>query len=78
MHHLRRTNLAGAQKLLAQCRDCLAPCRPNRLGLNVDDLLAQLDACVAPAAVNSPVAPPFDPLRGPQIHLDPSACALSE
>jgi uncharacterized protein len=78
MHHLRRKNLAGAQKLLAQCHECLAPCRPSRLGLDVDVFLIQLDACVAPGTVNSPISPPFDPRRGPQIQLGPSACALSE
>jgi uncharacterized protein len=78
MHHLRKNNLAGAQKLLLQCRDCLGPCRPSRLGLDVDDLLSQLEGCVNPAPVNAPISPPFDPRQGPQIHLNPSVCALSE
>ncbi len=78
MHHLRRNNLAGAKKLVSQCRECLGRYRPSRLGLDVEDLLSQLEACVAPGTVNSPISPAFDPRRGPQIHLNPSACALTE
>ena len=78
MHHLSKGNLSGAQKLLARSRECLAPCRPNRHGLGVEKLLDRMEACMSPSAVNSPIAPPFDPRRGPQIQLDPPACVLSE
>jgi uncharacterized protein len=78
MHHLARGNLFGAQKLLARCRECLTPCRPRRLGLDVDDLLESMTACMNQSAVNSPISPRFDRRHGPQIQLDPPACVLSE
>ena len=78
MHHLSKGNLTGARKLLARCRECLASCRPNRLGLDVDVLLDHTAACMSQSAVNSPILQPFDPRRGPQIQLDPPACVLSE
>jgi uncharacterized protein len=78
MHHLSRGNQAGAQKLLARCRECLAPCRPNRLGLDVDEFLDSLSACMNPPAVNSPVSQRFDRRRGPQIQLDPAHYVMSE
>lgn len=78
MHHLSKGNYAGAQKLLTRSRECLSRCRPSRLGLDVDDLLDQMTACMDPSAVNSPVKPRFDPRRGPKIQLNPPATVFSE
>ena len=78
MHHWSRGNFSGAEKLLARSRECLAPCRPCRFGLDVEQLLDQMAACMNRSAVNSPVTPLFDPRRGPQIQLEPPAGVLAE
>ena len=78
MHHWSKGNLSGAQKLLARCRECLAPCRPRRDSLDVEELLDRMEVCINSSAVDSPILRPFDPRRGPQIQLDPPAIALSE
>ncbi|MCC6127244.1 MAG: DUF309 domain-containing protein [Pirellulales bacterium] len=78
MHHFSKGNPAGAEKLLARCRECLGPCGPRRLGLDVEALLDKMADCINRPAVDSPISPDFDPRRGPQIELDPPDFALSE
>jgi len=78
MHHLSRGNLTGAEKLLARLRKCLAPCRPNQFGFNVEKLVDEMAACLSQSSVNSPITLRFDVRRGPQIQLDQPVCASSE
>jgi predicted metal-dependent hydrolase len=42
LHHLGNGNLRGARNLYAGCRRHLEPFRPRRLGLDVDEFLAQM------------------------------------
>lgn len=46
LFHLRKGNAHGAEKLLAGAHHYLAPYRPGHGGLDLEQFLGELDACV--------------------------------
>ncbi len=72
LFHLCHGNGQGAEKLMAGAVEYLSPYRPRYLGLDVDQFLAELSACVgqAVAAGDGTGAPVVDQGAIPRIRLD--------
>jgi predicted metal-dependent hydrolase len=75
LHHFGNSNLHGARKVWASCKQYLSPYAPHHLGLNVRKFLDDMHDCFAPldhpdttsaqVTLNEPSIP--------KIHLDPAA-----
>lgn len=74
LHHFGNENIRGALKLNAGCRKYLEEYRPFYLGLDIDQLLTQLDACFAEAVASTDEFPKIPLIADliPEIHLDPA------
>ncbi len=72
LHHFRRGNLHGAEKLCRSSAQRLRPFAPQHAGLNVERLLADLAWCCSDLFADRPTAGRvrFQPDRVPQITLD--------
>ena len=68
LHHFGNGNLRGAKKLLVTSANYLAPYAPHHEGVDVDKLLADMQACFAPALEDENVE--IDPELIPEIHLE--------
>jgi len=75
LHHFGNGNLRGAIKLYHGSRGYLEQYRPRASGVDVDKLLADLEACFAEALASEEEFPDLeiDPDLIPEIHLDPPA-----
>lgn len=73
LHHFGNGNIRGARKLYYGCKGYLETYRPRHLGLDVDQLLADLDVCFAEVAASREEFPKIEmnPETIPEIHLDP-------
>jgi len=72
VHHFGNGNIRGAKKLNVGCRGYLDSYRPHYLGLDVDKLLSQLDACCREIMESQEEFPRIEivPDLIPEIHLD--------
>lgn len=73
LHHFGNGNIGGARKLYHSSRSYLQPYRPNHLGLDLEKLFAEMEACFAEIlATDEPHALiAIRPDLIPEIHLDP-------
>ena len=71
LHHFGNGNIRGAKKLYNSRREYLEPYRPNHLGVDLDKLFAEMEACFAEVLVSEEEFPSIeiDPERIPEIHL---------
>ena len=44
-YHIKQGNIFGARYLLTSAVDLLSPCSPSYQGIDVDNLVAQIDQC---------------------------------
>lgn len=74
LHHFGNGNIRGAQKLYHSCRRYLVDYQPVHLGLNVDQLLEDLEVCCQEILEADETYPDveIDPERIPEIHLLPT------
>ena len=72
LHHFGNGNIRGAKKLYHGCRGYLEDYRPKYLDLNLDKLLAELEACCREILESKEEFPKIDivPDLIPEIHLD--------
>jgi len=72
LHNFGNGNIRGAKKLNVGCRGYLDSYRPHYLGLDVDKLLSQLDACCREIMESQEEFPRIEivPDLIPEIHLD--------
>ena len=72
LHHFGNGNIRGAKKLNVGCRGYLDSYRPHYLGLDVDKLLSQLDACCREIMESQEEFPRIEivPDLIPELHLD--------
>lgn len=68
LHHFGNGNLRGARKLLVSSAEYLSPYAPHHEGVNVDKLLADMQACFADALTNDDAE--IEPDLIPEIHLE--------
>jgi len=73
LHHFGNENARGAIKLYHSCHKYLDQYRPHHEGVDVDKLLAELDACCAELVSSDEEFPRVQivPDLIPEIHLDP-------
>jgi hypothetical protein len=71
LHHFGNGNIRGARKLFHSSGKYLEPYRPAYMGLDVDQLLAQMGECFAEVLATDEEFPEIaiDPERIPEIHL---------
>ncbi len=71
LHHFGNGNLRGARKLYYSSRAYLEPYRPAHLGLNLEQLMADMERCFAAVIASREEFPnlPLDPELIPEIHL---------
>ena len=71
LHHFEEGNLGGARRLASSCRVYLSPFAPNCGGIDVERLLADMQACFQ-QLLEDHAAYPFhlqiDPQRVPKIY----------
>jgi predicted metal-dependent hydrolase len=72
LHHFGNGNIRGAKKLYFGCRGYLEDYRPNYLGLDLDKLLGQLEACCQEILESKEEFPRIEivPDLIPEIHLE--------
>jgi uncharacterized protein len=72
LHHFGNGNIRGAKKLNVGCRGYLNSYRPHYLGLDVDQLLSQLDTCCREIMESQEEFPRIEvvPDLIPEIHLN--------
>jgi predicted metal-dependent hydrolase len=75
LHHFGNGNLHGARKLYYSCRGYLQDYSPRHLGVNIDQLLGQLQQCCADLLTDGGPLPTVSLAADliPEIHLDPPA-----
>src|SRR6476620_1047355 len=75
LHHFGNGNIRGARKVYSTSRNYLAAYRPFCVGLDLEQFLAQLDACFAEVAASTEDFPniEIDPEQIPEITLTPPA-----
>ena len=73
LHHFGNGNLRGARKVYGSSRGYLQQYLPTCQGLNVEEFLAQFDACFAEIAASREEFPKIElnPELIPEIWLDP-------
>ncbi len=73
LHHFGNENTRGAIKLYHSCQNYLNDYRPRCLGVDVDQLLADLERCCAELIASPDEFPrvALVPDLIPEIHLDP-------
>lgn len=71
LHHFGNGNIRGAKKLYVGCRGYLDDYRPFYLGLNLDQLLSQLEICCREILDSQDEFPRIEivPDLIPEIHL---------
>lgn len=77
LHHFGNGNIRGSRKLYHSSRAYLQEYRPQHMGLDLEKLFRELEACCADFA-NSPEEFPqaeINPELIPEIHLDPPPTA---
>lgn len=73
VHHFRRHNLEGARKLYEGQRRILAPYLPASLGVDLEALAREMEACCsALGSVRPGEAPQLDPAKIPKIRRRPT------
>ena len=72
LHHFGNGNMGGTRKLYHSSRKYLEPYRPKYLGLDLDQTLAQLEACCAEIVASEERYPEIeiDAELIPELHLD--------
>ena len=72
LHHFGNGNTTGAKKLYNSSRGYLENYQPHFMGLNVDKLLAELQACCAEILASEEKYPDVEIVVDliPEIHLD--------
>jgi predicted metal-dependent hydrolase len=72
LHHFGNGNTTGAKKLYNSSRAYLEKYQPHYMGLNVDKLLAELQACCAEILASEEKYPDVEIVVDliPEIHLD--------
>ena len=77
LHHFGNGNIRGARKLYHSSRAYLQDYRPMHIGLDIDKLFAQMEACCADFANSAEEFPKAEivPDLIPEIHLDPPPAA---
>jgi len=80
LHPFGNGNIRGAQKLYHGCRSYLVTYETNYLGLNVTQMLKQLEVCCREILETDEKFPQIeiDPERIPEIHLSPAPQQASE
>jgi predicted metal-dependent hydrolase len=75
LHHFGNGNIRGARKVYRSSRGYLEQYRPVCVGLDIDQFLAQFDACFAEVAASEVEFPEIEinPELIPEISLDPPA-----
>jgi hypothetical protein len=73
LHHFGNGNIRGARKVYFSSRNYLAQYRPICCNLDLEQFLAQFDACFAVVAASTEEYPKIDidPEQIPEIVLDP-------
>jgi predicted metal-dependent hydrolase len=73
LHHFGNGNTRGARKLYHSSRNYLENYRPHHIGLNVDKLLAEMEACCQEILSSTEDYPKVELIADtiPEIHLDP-------
>jgi predicted metal-dependent hydrolase len=71
LHHFGNGNIRGAIKLYHGSRGYLEPYRPRHQGIDLDKLLAEMEACCREILASNEQFPKveIDPERIPEIHL---------
>jgi predicted metal-dependent hydrolase len=74
LHHFGNGNIHGAKKLYYGSRGYLEAYRPRHLGLDLEKLFVQMEACFAELLASDERFPKIDldPELIPEIHLDPA------
>ena len=75
LFHLGNRNVRGAVRLYHSSRDYLTPSRPRFLGLNVEALFNNMEACFAPALAYTGAGTAFVPPSVealPKLQLEPA------
>jgi predicted metal-dependent hydrolase len=72
LHHFGNGNIRGAKKLYYGCRGYLEDYRPHFLGVDLDQLLAQLETCCREILDSQEEFPKIEiiPDLIPEIHLE--------
>jgi uncharacterized protein len=72
LHHFGNGNIRGAKKLYFGCRGYLEAYQPKYLGLDLDTLLSQLEACCREILESKEEFPRIEivPDLIPEIHLE--------
>ena len=72
LHHFGNGNIRGAKKLYFGCRGYLEAYQPKFLGLDLDELLAQLETCCREILESKEEFPRIEivPDLIPEIHLE--------
>lgn len=80
LHHFGNGNIRGARKLYHSSRAYLQEYRPLHMGLDLDKLFAQMEACCADFANSQEEYPQSEivPDLIPEIHLDPPPATTAE
>ncbi len=80
LHHFGNGNIRGAKKLYHSCRGYLVDYEPHYLGVDVGQLLGQLESCCAEILASQEEYPriEIDPERIPEIHLQPTPEGMGE
>jgi predicted metal-dependent hydrolase len=73
LHHFGNGNIGGARKLYHSSRSYLQSYRPHHLGLDLEKLFAEMEACFAEilASDDPRAVVAIRPELIPEIHLDP-------
>jgi uncharacterized protein len=73
LHHFGNGNTRGAKKLYYGCRGYLEDYRPRHQGVDLDQLLSQLETCCADLLASSEEYPTTEivPDLIPEIHIAP-------
>lgn len=74
LHHFGNGNIGGARKLYHSSRKYLEPYRPKYLGIDLDRVFEQFDACCAQIVASEERYPKIEikPDLIPEIRLEPS------
>jgi len=72
LHHFGNGNIRGAKKLYFGCRGYLEPYLPKHEGINLEQLLSQLEICCRDILASNEEFPKIDivPDLIPEIHLE--------
>lgn len=80
LHHFCNGNIRGARKLYHGSRKYLEPFRPHHIGINLDQLFSEMEACFQEVVASDEDFPSIDIDADliPDIVLDPPPASDSE